>query len=197
MLAALGAVGFASAPAAADSGASQRQAQILRLHLELAGQPKAYVEVSRDSVGVFMRGMQVKVIPVRRFTSFYASAPRMSKVVAKTSAVPTREVVVRVETISENPSDTVSNVEDIVSVDDMPDCYVIELADGSFLWVVGDSNKGLITAKRKEWLQLKVACRFYLRRALGRRVSLNILEMDSASARHLYWLLQPDMGVIY
>ena len=182
---------------ASEGAAAQQQALILKLRLELARQPKAYVEISRDMVAACMRGMRVKAIPVRSSTSYYASTPRISSVLSKTPAVPTREVVVRVETISENPSETVSNPEDIVSVDDMPDCYSIELADGSFLWVVGDSGWGLINAKRKEWLQLKVACRFYLRRALGRQVSLTILEMDSTSARHLFWLLQPDMGVIY
>jgi hypothetical protein len=81
----MGAAGFAEAPAAGRLGASQKQAQILRLHLELAAQPKAYVEITRASVGAFIRGMQVKAIPVRSFTSFYASGRESSQSYGKTS----------------------------------------------------------------------------------------------------------------
>jgi hypothetical protein len=108
-----------------------------------------------------------------------------------------RQIVVRVDKISADPSETVSSPDEIVGVEDMSDCYLIELTDGSLIWVTGDSSAGFMNGLRRRWLQSKTVCRFLFDRVMGRPARLVALKMDSTSARHLFWLLQPGMGVIY
>jgi len=144
-----------------------------------------------------MKGMEVKRFRVVRGQISSHGGPRLSKVAAKTAALQTRQVIVKVEHVSADPSETVSSPDEIVSVDDMPETFAISLEDGSVFFVTGNARDGLVNQYRKDWLKCRVACVFLFRQLLNRPVRAGVIEMEPDSARHLFWLLQPGMGVIY
>jgi len=170
---------------------------LLSYRFQLAGQSQPYLEIKEDTLTAYMKGMEVKRFPVIRAQLTSQGRPRLSKVAAKTAALQTREVIVKVEQVSANPSDTVSSPDEIVSVEDMPETFALRLEDGSVFFITGNARQGIVNRYRKDWLKFRVGCSFLFRQLLHRPVRAGIIEMESQSARHLFWLLRPGMGVIY
>lgn len=159
----------------ADSEALDRELAILEYRLELARGPEAHIEIRPDCVTALVKGIPVKKFPVRHSGFPSHTTPRLSHVASILPPAPVLRVVVRLDQGS--PSDTVSALEDIVSVEDMPDTFSITLADGSLLHVT--SNPG----------------RAY--RLLADPVNFHVLYMDRAPAQHLFWILKAGMRVVY
>lgn len=170
---------------------------LLEYRLQLARQTAAYIEINEEAVTAYIKGMEVKRFPVARAQLSSRGRPRLSKVAAKTAALETRQVIVKVEQVSANPSDTVSSPDEIVSVDDMPETFALSLEDGSVFFITGNASDGVLNRYRKEWLKCRVGCAFLLRQLLSQPVRAGVIEMEPQLARQLFWLLRPGMGLIY
>jgi len=170
---------------------------LLGYRYQLAQQSQAYLEINEEALTAYMKGMEVKRFPIIRAQLSSHGRPRLSRVGSTTAALRTREVIVKVEQVSANPSDTVSSPDEIVSVEDMPETFALRLEDGSIFFITGNGRDGLLNGYRKEWLKVQVGCAFLYRQILHRPVRAGIIEMDPQMARHLFWLLRPQMGVIY
>ncbi|MFB3903451.1 MAG: hypothetical protein ACE15E_08360 [Acidobacteriota bacterium] len=170
---------------------------MLGYRLQLAQQPQAYLEIGEETLTAYMKGMEVKRFPITRAQLSSRGQPRLSRVATKTPAVQTREVIVKVERVSADPSETVSSPDEIVSVNDMPETFALRLEDGSIFFITGNASDGLLNRYRKEWLKFRVGCAFLSRQLLHRPVRAGVIEMEPQAARHLFWLLRSQMGVIY
>jgi hypothetical protein len=170
---------------------------LLAYRLQLAVKGQVYLEIGDQALTAYVKGMEVKRFPIIRAQWSSQGRPCLSKVAAKTAALQTRQVVVKVEQISADPSETVSSPDEIVSVEDMPETFALRLEDGSVFFITGNEPDGFINGYRKEWLKVQVGCAFLYRQLLHRPGRAAIVEMDPQQARQLYWLLRPQMGVIY
>ncbi len=170
---------------------------LLGYRLELALQPQPYLEITDQALTAYMKGMEVKRFPIIRAQWSWRGRLRLARVTTKTAALQTRQVVVKVEQVSANPADTVSSPDEIVSVDDMPETFALRLEDGSVFFITGNEREGLVNGYRKEWLKVQVGLAFLSRQLRHRPVRAGIIEMEPQQARHLFWLLRPQMGVIY
>ena len=188
---------FSVHPSLASDARSVTDNVLLGYRLQLALQGQAYLEISDQALTAYMKGMEVKRFPIIRAQLSSHGQPRLSKVAAKTAALETRQVVVKVEQVSANPSDTVSSPDEIVSVDDMPETFALRLEDGSVFFITGNEREGFVNGYRKEWLKVQVGCAFLYRQLLHRPIRAGVIEMEPQQARHLFWLLRPQMGVIY
>ncbi len=170
---------------------------LLSYRLQLAQQSQAYLELNEDALTAYIKGMEVKRFPITRAQLTSHGRPRLSKMASKTAAVETRQVIVKVEQVSANPSDTVSSPDEIVSVEDMPETFALRLQDGSIFFITGNAREGFVNGYRKEWLKVQVGCAFLYRQLRHRPVRAGVIEMEPQLARQLFWLLRPEMGVIY
>lgn len=171
--------------------------RLLEYHLELARGSRAYVHLAPEAVTVYVRAIQVKRLPVTEARGLSPQIPRLSRVGVRTPGFPLKEVVVRVGAPPVDPSDTVSSLQEIVGVDDMPDTFSVELADGSVLFVTSTAAVGFVNGFRRLMLRGQVTLSYLWKRAWARPARLIQLKLESPWARHLYWLLQEDLGVIY
>lgn len=169
----------------------------LEHHVELARKPKAYFQLTPAAVVVYMKGLEVKRLPVERSKGLNPNLPALAYIKSRMSAFPLRQVVVRHEYVPEDPSATVASPEEIVSVDDMPDSFAFELDDGSFVLVTSGASVGFAGGVRKMMLRSRVLLSYLWRRLQRSSLRLILLRMDPPSARHFYWLVQEGMGVIY
>lgn len=170
---------------------------LLGYRLQLAQQPHAYLEIDEGALVAYLKGMEVKRFPIVRAQLSSQGQRRLSKVADKTAAIETRQVIVKVEHVSADPSETVSSPDEIVSVDDMPETFALRLEDGSVFYITGKASDGFLNGYRKEWLKVQVGWAFLSRQLRHRPVRAGIIEMEPQMARHLFWLLRPGMGVIY
>ncbi len=170
---------------------------LLGYRLQLAQQSHAYLEIDEKALTAYIRGMEVKRFPIIRSQLSSHGRPHLSKVAAKTAALQTRQVIVKVAQVSANPSDTVSSPDEIVSVADMPETFALRLEDGSVFFITGNARDGIVNRYRKDWLKVRVGWDFLCRQLLHRPVRAGVIELEPDLARHLFWLLRPEMGVIY
>jgi len=199
-LASLPALLFLAAPCSAfgaAEGSTVQNAALVTYRLQLAQQRVASIEIRDGAVIASMKGMEVKRFSISKAELSSHAFPRLSTVATKTAAVRTRQVIVKVEQVSADPSETVSSPDEIVSVEDMPETFALKLKDGSVFYITGKSRDGILNGWRKDWLKCRVGCTFLFRQLRGLPVCGGIIEMDPTSARHLFWLIRPEMGVIY
>jgi hypothetical protein len=159
----------------ADCEDLSRQVKVLQYHLELARQPNAFIEIRRDSVLTFVKGIPVKRFPIQHSALPWGSTPKLTRVASILPPAPVRRVVVTTD--QGRPSDTVSALEDIISAEHMPDTFTVTLADGALIYVTSDP-----------------ALAFEL---MSRPVNFCVLQMERDSAQHLFWLLRRETAVIY
>ena len=157
-----------------DSQALDRQVIVLQYRLQLAQDRRPFIEIGREDVLAFLKGVAVKSFPVQH-SGFPWAIPRMSRIASITPGASVRHAVVKAD--EGEFSDNVSALEDIVSAKDMPDSFCMTLTDGSFFY---------LTARARRAFQL-----------LSQPTNFCVLQMDRKSVQHLFWLLRPGMGVIY
>lgn len=175
----------------------ESQLLLLRHRVALAEDKQAFLQLDAESIQVLIKGLSVKRLPVKSLESAPSGPWRRSRVKSITPAEPPRGVVVHAEQINPDTLGSVSSAEEMVSVSDMPDGFSVALEDGSLLLIVGETDRGTMYRLKSGLLQLKVVYSFLWRRSLGRPVRLLKLELASETAREMFWLLRPGMGVIY
>lgn len=181
--------------------------QQLRLRLEIASEERAYIQLLPQEIRISFKDMDVKSLPLERFEATGNSRPRLARVEALQPVFPV-EGVVKVVSLPEggtaaeeadlgDKTATVSSVDDIVSVGEMPGTYVIRLSDGSFIYVTSDRESGLLQAPRIVLFQLRLVYGYLWKRTRDASVRAIRIRMAGEDAQALYWMLKTDTGVIY
>ena len=109
---------------------------------------------------------------------------------------PVRQIVVK----ADEPRFDSTRVapDETVSVDDMPEAFLVKLRDGSLFYVRSGAWHGVSYWFREKILQLRLTWSYLGVILTGNLdASLIQLEMDSSWARRLFWTLQKGSGVIY
>ena len=121
----------------------------------------------------------------------------MSRVSSAHTYQEVRQVVEQVDEIVEDTTGSVSSLDEIVGLGDMPDRYFVCLEDGSVLLVSGDTPGGLVDWARWRFLTNKAAGTYLLERFRSVPCKFLQIEMSSQAARELYWVLRPGTPVIF
>ncbi len=177
-----------------------REIELLRSQLTLAKEKRAYLQLEAAAILVFVKGVEVERLPVSRIIGSSPGA-QISRIVSRVPAVPLPKVVVNSEEVAaaveKDTLGSVASVDEIVSVDDMPDTYMVELSDGSTWFVGSDRWDGVRNWSLKKVLQYRAAfraARSLLTRSGG---GLTVFHAEPEIARRLFWILRDDMGVIH
>jgi hypothetical protein len=169
---------------------------VLEHHVTLAGEPRAYLHCFDNALAIFVKNLEVKRFPILKREG-PPPPPRLSRIVSWNSAMAPPQVVVQAEYLQDNPADTVTSLDEIVAVEDMPETFAIELEDGTHFFISSGASLGLTGTIRKKLFELTTAISFLRARLDKQPACMLVLYMEKASAQHLYWVLQERMGVIY
>ena len=174
----------------------ERTAQQLRYRLELAAGSLPYLLITPGSTVIFVKGLQVKRLPIREATGLGHGKSRASQVETMMPVAPVRKIILR----ADEPRFDSTRVapDEAVSVDDMPEAFLVELRDGSLFYVRSGAWHGVSYWFREKILQLRLTWSYLGVILTGNLdASLIQLEMDGSWARRLFWTLQKGSGVIY
>ena len=174
----------------------ERAAQQLRYRLELAAGSLPYFLVTPRATEVYVKGIPVKRLPIREATGLGRGQYRASHVETVVPLAPVRKIVLRADEPG-FPSTRIS-ADKAVSVEDMPEAFLVELKDGSLFYVRSGTWHGVAYWLREKILQLRLTWS-YLGAILEGNLSASLiqLEMEGSRARRLFWTLQRGSGVIY
>jgi hypothetical protein len=168
-----------------------------RLHLMRQG--GVFLESSGDALEVFAGGWKVKRFPAH-IVQISRGKPSGTSQAAELAPVnPVPAVVIDSAEVAGEAEDTdadVSTLDQIIGVDKMPDAYVAYFDDGS-IWVVNPGDWfGFSRLWRKGKLQFHMAARLVRQVIDEQGFRITFLSMDSAAARHLYWILDEQVPVV-
>ncbi len=174
----------------------QESAQLLRHRLELAAGSLPYILVTPKSAAIYVKGIPVKRLPIREATGLGHGKSRASRVETVVPVTQVRKIVLRPD--EPGFDSTRFSPHEAVSVDDMPEAFLVELKDGSFFYVRSGAWHGTTYWLREKVLQLRLTWS-YLGAILKGNLSASLiqLEMEDSWARRLFWTLQKESGVIY
>ncbi len=179
---------------------SSHDLELLKSHITLAKEGRAYLQLEPGAILVFVKGVKVERLPVERILG---SPPGtvISRIVARVSAIPLPKVVVDSEEVAaaaeKDTLGSVASVDEIVSVEDMPETYMVALSDGSTWYISAEQWDGVGNWSRKKLLQYRVAFRAARQWLSGGRGGPTVFHAEPRIARRLFWLLRDDMGVIH
>ena len=173
-------------------GAVQR----LRDRLELAAKPLPYLLITPEATVIYVKGIPVKRLPICGATGLSQGKSRASEVVAIVPVTPVPEILLRAD--EPDFDSTRPSPEKTVGVKEMPGAFLVELKDGSFIYVRAATWQGVLYWLREKTLELRLTGS-YLGSLLRGNLSASLirLEMESFWARRLFWTLQEGSGVIY
>ncbi len=171
-------------------------AQLLRHRLELAAGSLPYLLITPEATAIYVKGIPVKRLPIREATGLGQGKSRASQVVTVVPVTPVRKILLRAD--EPQFDSTRPSPEEAVGVEDMPEAFLVELEDGSLLYVRSGNWHGVTYWLREKILQLRLTWS-YLGALLKGNLSASLvqLEMDGFWARRLFWTLQKGSGVIY
>ena len=173
-------------------GASQR----LSHQLELAAASLPYFLITPEAIEIYVKGIPVKRLPIREATRLGQGQSRTSQVEAVVPVEPVREIVLRANEPRFNSTQVSAN--EVVSVDDMPGTFLVELKDGSLFYVKSGNGHGVIYWLREKIHQFRLTWSYLGALLEGNlNASLIQLEMEGFWARRFFWTLQEGSGVIY
>ena len=171
-------------------------AQQLRHRLELAAGSLPYLLITSESTAIYVKGLLVKRLPIREATGLGRGKSRASEVETVVPVAPVRKIVLRAD--KPGFDSTRVSPDEAVSVDDMPEAFLVELKDGSLFYVRSGTWHGVTYRLREKILQLRLTWSYLGAILKGNlNASLIQLEMESSWARRLFWTLQKGSGVIY
>lgn len=177
-----------------------RDAELLRSHIALAKERRAYLQLEEGAILVYVKGVKLERLPVRRVLG-PSPGTSVARVTARVSAVPLPKVVVDSEEVAaaaeKDRLGSVSSLDEIVSVNDMPETYMVELSDGSTWYVTSEEWTGVVDWTLKKLFQYRVAFRSAREWITHDGAALTVLNVEPRIARRLFWLLREDMGVIH
>lgn len=182
--------------AVSNGPAPRQEMRRLELQLRLAREKKIYLLIRSGGIDIFLQGVRLKEIPVVRLEGRLgpvASSPVRS-ILPISSPDP---VVVDADQVAIDPSADVSSLEEIVTVDAMPATFLIQLEDGTTLFVETTGLPGFVDFFRTSALGVFAVYGHFA--SLLRHPSCRLLHLrlSPAHARQLFWHLEPGMPLIY
>ena len=169
----------------------------LQARVELAREGRPFVELTIESVKVYLKGFQVKTLKVQDFDAIRKGPLQWSRVASRIPLRKVKKVVQVVEHLEPDTEGAVSSLEEIVALEDMPSSYTILLEDGSVFMITSPEGLGVGGWTRYLLLMTRTSTRYMWNRFENSSVEAAILSMEPSDARQLYWLLEEGTGVIY
>ncbi len=169
----------------------------LRGQVSLARSGTAYVLAQPDALILLVKGVELKRFPVRRLWGHRPDAA-VSRVVDRIPAVGPPQVTVDAQRAARqfDKVGSVASKDEIVSVQDMPETFLVRFSDGSQWWISSDHWEGPAHAVRKQFLQYRAGFHWLWTRATSPSAKTTIYRVDRPVAQQLFWIIREEMGVI-
>jgi len=170
----------------------------MELRLELAKAGIVFLERQDDGISVMASGWEVRRLSSRFYRLGVDRVPAIAHVSAVVPMIPPPSSVIDINSaeFSSGADGSVSTLEMIIGVDKMPSDYVVSFDDGSVWLVESNEWSGISDTLKKRSFQMRVLRDLFRRWWSDAPFDATFVLMDSDSARHLFWILQPGFSVI-
>lgn len=169
---------------------------VLRHRVTSGRTGRPFVTLRSEGITISIRNLDLKGLPLLEGRQIGPRDFRMSAVHSSHTFQEVKNVVEEVQEIVEDTTGSVSSLDEIVGLNDMPDRYFVLLEDGSVLLVKGDTSLGVLDWIRWRWMVNVAVWEYLSERARLNPAKFCEVRLASQSARELYWVLRPGTQVI-